>query len=153
MNLHKDYKQKTLFDHINQIKTEKSNDYYDNLSESEKKNFNQYLILIGLSMDKECINEISIISKYLNIIPNREFYKVCCDIIPYNKNFNRWIKSKKININDEILKFISKYYEISLSDACDYYHLMANSNNLNEVKNILSKYGLSDKEIKKISSI
>lgn len=153
MSFNKDYKQKSLFDHINQIKTEKRNDYYDNLSDEEKKNFNQYLILVGLSMDKEYINEISIISKYLNIIPNKQFYKICCDIIPYNKNFNKWIKSKKLNINNEALKFISKYYEISLSNAYDYYNLMLSTNNLNEIKNILSKYGLTDKQIKKMLSI
>lgn len=147
------YKSKSLFDHINEIKTQKRNDYYDLLNEQEKKNFNQYLILIGLSMNKNCIEEVSLIFKYINIIPNKQFYKICCDIIPYNNSFNKWIKSKKNKYNDELLILISKYYEISLNDASEYCDLMVNTNNTIEIKNILYKFGLNDKDIKKILNI
>jgi len=76
-------KSKSLFDHINEIREGKSENYYDELTEGEKKSFSQFVILIGLSMDKDCIDEIAVISKYVNIIPNKQFYKVCCVIIPY----------------------------------------------------------------------
>lgn len=150
MTSDKEYKQKSLFDHLNQIKTEKRIDYYDLLNEDEQKNFNQYLILIGLSMDKECIEEVSFISKYLYIVPNKQFYKICCDLIPYSKSFNKWIKSKKNKFDNKLLNLISKYYEISLNDSIEYCELMFNTNNLDKIENILSKFGLADKDIKKM---
>ena len=96
-------KGKSLFDHLNEIREGKSVDYYDSLTEQEKKTFNQYVILMGLSMDKECIEEVSYISKYLNLIPDKQFYKVCCDIIPYGKKFSKWIKSSKVKFDKEII--------------------------------------------------
>ena len=50
-------KSKSLFDHLNQIRGEKDETYYKLLTEDEKKGFNQYIILTGLSMDKSCIEE------------------------------------------------------------------------------------------------
>lgn len=146
------YAQKTLFDHINQIKTEKNINYYDSLNDVEKKNFNQYLILTGLSMNAKYIDEVSIISKYINIIPNKQFYKVCCDIIPYDKMFNKWIKSKKRKFNIELINYISRYYEVGMADATEYCELMFDKN-INNIKLILYKFGLTDKKIKEILDI
>lgn len=144
-----EYKQKTLFDHINQIKTEKNINYYNNLNEIDKKNFNQYLILTGLSMNENYIDEISYILKYVNTIPNIQFYKMCCDIIPYDKTFSKWIKSKKIKFNFELINYISKYYEIGIDDATEYCQIMYNKN-IDELKLILQKFGLDDKKIKQL---
>lgn len=142
-------KPKSLFDHLNEIRDKKRTNYYDDLTEQERKAFNQYVILMGLSMDKECISEISFLSKYLNLIPDKQFYKVCCDVIPYGKKFNKWIKNSKDKVNKEVLEKISSYYTIGTSDAKEYYYVMLNcEGGMNEVKNILSKYGLSDKQIK-----
>jgi hypothetical protein len=140
-------KQKGLFDHLNQIRGLKNPDYYDSLTEHEKKTFNQYVILMGLSMDKECIEEMSYLSKYLNIIPNRQFYRVCCDMVPYGKKFGKWIKNSKVKLNKELVTKIAEYFEIGISDARDYCEIMIESN-VDELKAILSKFGLSEKEIK-----
>jgi hypothetical protein len=144
-------KSKSLFDHINEIREGKSENYYDELTEGEKKSFSQFVILIGLSMDKDCIDEIAVISKYVNIIPNKQFYKVCCDIIPYGKKFCKWIKNSKHKINKELIDTISLYYEIGTDEASEYCELMMiEESGITEICNILTKYGKSDKEIKAI---
>jgi hypothetical protein len=136
---------KSLFDHLNQIREEKNPEYYMLLTEQEKKSFNQYMILMGLSMDSNCIEEISVISKYLELIPNNQFYKVCCDIIPRGRKFSKWIKRTKGIVDIEILRKISQYYEVSISIAREYYEVLAG---VDGISKILSKYGLTEKEIK-----
>jgi hypothetical protein len=144
-------KSKSLFDHINEIRENKTPDYYDNLTEEEQNQFNQFVILMGLSMDRDCINEIAIISKYLNIIPNKQFYKVCCDIIPRGKKYCKWIKNKKDKLDKELINILSLYYEIGKNDAIEYCEILMNSDNgIFDLTNILTKYGKSDKEIKAI---
>jgi len=141
-------KLKSLFDHLNQIRMDKSPDYYDNLTDVEKKGFNQYVILMGLSMDKSCIEEVSLLSKYLNIIPDRQFYKVCCDLIPTTKKFSKWIKNTTDKANSELVEYIAKYFEVGITDAKNYCNRMIETGNENEIVSILEKYGLTEKEIK-----
>jgi len=144
-------KSKSLFDHLSEIRERKNPDYYDNLTEGEKKTFNQYVILMGLGMDKDCIDEVSYISKYFNIVPDKQFYKICCDIIPYGKKFCKWIKNSKEKINKDLIDKISLYYEIGKDDAIEYCELMFNSETgLKAIVDILTKYGLTEKEIKVI---
>jgi len=141
-------KSKSLFDHLNQIRFGKDPNYYNELTESEKKGFSQFIILTGLSMDKTCIEEVSTISKYLNLIPNEHFYKLCCALIPSNQKFSKWIKNNTSKINSEVTEYVAKYYEIGKDDAHDYCELMMDCEEKTELINILSKYGLSEKEIK-----
>ena len=145
-------KPRSLFDHLSEIRETKNEDYYDSLSDEEKKSFNQYVILIGLSMDKECVDITALLSKYLNIIPDKQFYKVCCDLIPLGKKYSKWTKSTKDKINKEIVDKVALYYEVGKSDAVEYCECMFNSGDigLTEMKNILSKYGMTEKEIKGI---
>lgn len=143
----KEIKSKSLFDHINQIKRDKNPNYYDELTDQEIKGFNQYVILMGLSMNRECIDEVSYLSKYLNIIPNKQFYKMCCDVIPYDKKFHKWIKNTNEKINNEIVEKVAQYHEVGWEDARQYCDVLIDSN-IDELKNILSKFGLNDKEIK-----
>jgi hypothetical protein len=143
-------KYKSLFDHLNEICEGKRDDYYDNLLDIEKKNFNQYIILIGLSMNKDCIDEISYISKYTGIIPDKQFYKVCCDLLPLGKKFSKWIKNVN-SVNKELIAIVSLFYEIGKSDAIEYCDVMCNTElGILEITNILNKYGKTAKEIKEI---
>lgn len=145
-------KPKSLFDHLSEIREHKSEDYYDLLTDEEKKSFNQYIILIGLSMDKECIDITALLSKYLNIIPDREFYKVCCDLIPLGRKYSKWVKSGKDKINKELVDKVALYYEVGKADAVEYCECMYNSGEagMANIKSILSKYGMTEKEIKGI---
>jgi hypothetical protein len=143
-------KYKSLFDHLNEICEGKRDDYYDNLLDIEKKNFNQYIILIGLSMNKDCIDEISYISKYTGIIPDKQFYKVCCDLLPLGKKFSKWIKNVN-SVNKELIAIVSLFYEIGKNDAIEYCDVMCNTElGILEITNILNKYGKTAKEIKEI---
>lgn len=144
----------TLFDHLNQIREHKDPEYYKNLTDSERKGFNQYVILMGLSMDIECIDEVAYISKFLNIIPDNHFYRICCDLIPRGKKYCKWIKSSGSTVNSELLSKVCNHYKISTREAEEYCDiLMKTDSGLASLTTLLSKYGVSDKEIKKLISI
>jgi hypothetical protein len=144
-------KSKTLFDHINQIRNVKNEHYFDELTDAEKKGFNQYIILMGLSMDKDCIDEVASLYQYISIIPNRHFYKVCCDIFPRSSKFFKWIKNSGEKINTPVCKKIAEYYSVGLREANEYYIcMMASESGKLELRNLISKYGLTEKEVDKL---
>ena len=144
-------KSKGLFDHINHIREVKSPDYYDKLTVEEKKSFNKYVLLMGLSMDQSCIEEISYISKYFDSMPDRLFYTVCCDVVPHGRKFCKWIKANKQSINKELIQLIAKHYQISKSDSYDYCIMMIkNEKGLTDLIEVCKLYGKTEKELEKL---
>ena len=144
-------KSKGLFDHINHIRETKSADYYDNLSVEEKKSFNKYVLLIGLSMDQSCIEEIAYISKYFDSIPDKHFYKVCCDVVPLGRKFCKWIKPNKQSISKELIQLVASHYNVSKDDAYDYCKIsFKTENGISSLTDICKLYGKTDKELEKL---
>lgn len=144
-------KSKGLFDHINHIREVKSPDYYDKLSVEEKKSFNKYVLLMGLSMDQSCIDEIAYISKYFNSVPDRLFYKLCCDVVPHGRKFCKWIKANKRSVNKDLIQLISNHYKISKADSYDYCIMMINNEKgLTELVSVCKLYGKTEKELEKL---
>jgi len=146
-------KPRALFDHINEIRYGKSTDYYKELTDHEKKSFNPYMILVGLSMDRWCIQELGYVSPFINTLPPEIFYKVCCDLLPpkQRRGYFKWVKSSTPPVNKEILEKISMYYEVGLDDAKEYYfNMISNDVGIRELNLLLSKYGYTDKEIERL---
>lgn len=144
-------KSKGLFDHINHIREVKSPDYYDKLSVEEKKSFNKYVLLMGLSMDQSCIDEIAYISKYFNSVPDRLFYKLCCDVVPHGRKFCKWIKANKRSVNKDLIQLIANHYKISKADSYDYCIMMINNEKgLTELVSVCKLYGKTEKELEKL---
>ena len=140
-----------LFDHVNHIRKTQSPDYYDNLSEADRKSFNIFMILKFLSMDRSSIEYIAEISKYFEYIPARNFYQLCIAVTNRTNNFYPYIKSKSPKLNKDLVRYVSMWYEISTSEASDYCKiLMKNENGLSELTDICKAYGLTDKEVEKI---
>lgn len=141
-------KQRGLFDHLTAIRTTKNLDYYESLNESERKGFNHWLILHGLSMD---INLIPIVSKlwkdgYYDKIPSPLFYRVLVDMIPKTSQKLFWIKKNKKN-NTKLLQYLAEWYSISTREAEDYLTIFtANDAGYTELCKILERLGLNDKE-------
>lgn len=144
-------KEKGLFDHLNQIRTTKKIDYWNTLSDKEKKNFNHWMILFGLSQDESLIPLCSKLWKdgYYDKIPSPQFYTLLCQLVPYSNRKFAWNKVKKKNIN--LLKYISEWYSVSIREAQDYLSIfMLNDEGITELAKILEGCGLSDKEAEEI---
>ncbi len=145
-------KQKSLFDHLDSIRISKDPVYYDSLSESEKKGFNHWAILHGLSQD---INLIPLVSHlwqdgYYDKIPSALFYKILVDLVPKNSNRLYWTKKSK-KTNSTLVEYISKWYSISNRESETYVDIfMSNDDGINEMASILMGFGLSEKECEKM---
>jgi hypothetical protein len=120
--------------------------HYSKFARDDWKDFNQFMINRILSMNPNYLEVVDYISG-LKIDGNEKIYRVYCDIIPKsNKVFFSYIKSQAQNHNKELLKYISNYYLCGFNEASDYIDIMGED----EMKMLLEKYGLENKEINKL---
>jgi hypothetical protein len=136
----------TIFDWVKSIIDTKPS--WDSFNQEQQKLFNGFMINKILSMNPKYIDIVNYVQG-LNIQDNRKIYEVYCWFIPQSKNtYSPFIKSKnKETINDELLSKISQYFECSLNEAKEYISML----DKNIIKEILEKFGMDDKEIKKLN--
>lgn len=142
----------TLFDHLSFITDKKVS--WDSLSDVDKKSFSPYMINRFLSMNRDFIELVNEFQKYtIGTLESREVYKLYSDVLPKQKQFNKYIKGKKSDkYNPELVELIANHYLISEQVAVEYLDMLFETS-LNTVKEIVKKYGKSDKEISKLLKI
>lgn len=153
-------KTKGLFDHINHIQYVQDPNYYEDLSDSEKKTFKLFLILRGLSMNPSFVEYAAYLYKYLDIIPPEQFYKVIISLYPKHgyKEFYRWIKSKKDDGNESqnkktVLDLITKKYEVSEHQAKEYLNIFnSTKEGKDKLFELIMGFGFSEKEVENMIS-
>ena len=121
---------------------------WDDFTEDEQKKFSPFIINRWLSMDSEFIEIVNVFQKYaIGTLEPREVYKWYCDILPKGKRFNKYIKGKKSKKYDkELVDIISNYFECSKLQTNEYLELI----NKQELIEILEKYGMETKKIKRM---
>ena len=141
-----------LFGHLKEINERQDPNYWDTLDESSKKTFSNYMINKFLSMEKSFVEVVNIVQKYsVGILRPKEVYKLYINIIPKGGRFLRYVKGKKDGkYNKGLLEYISKYFEIGFQEAEDYVDVLFVSGKKDYLQEILQKYGLEKKEIKKL---
>ncbi len=138
-------KAKSLFDHLNQITKVQNQLYWDNLTESDKKTFSNYMINRFLSMKMEWTDFVNEIQKLK--LDSHMLYVVYSNVLPKSKQFLRYIKGKnQTNYNKQVIKKVSEYFEISQSESEDYLNLLSKE----QVRELVSKYGYTSKELKQM---
>lgn len=144
-------KSRGLFDHVKHIRQVQSPNYYDTLNETEQKSFNKYMILRVLSMDKNVIEEISYISKYMEVLPEKQLYKLLIKCIPKDYGFYPYIKKSTKEPNNTVIECICNKFKIGNKDAVDYYKLLiSNESGINELISLVEGFGFSQTEIEKL---
>lgn len=141
----------TLFDHIGGITDKKTP--WSQLSEMDRKSFSPYMINRFLSMSPDMIEFVNELQKYtISILSPREVYNLYLEILPKKKMFLKYIKGdSKEKYSDKLVEYVSKYYECSNTEAIQYLDIFySNEEYKNDLISIVQKFGLSDKEIKKI---
>ena len=139
----------SLFDHLSNITDKKTP--WDTLSEVDKKSFSPYMINRFLSMNSNYIELVNDFQKYaIGQLSPKEVYNFYFDVLPKTKQFNKYIKGKKEEkYNSELVELLSNHLVISKREVLEYLDMMFETN-LNTVKEILKKYGKTDKEITKL---
>ena len=136
----------TIFNWINEILVSKK--HWNEFTEDEQKKFSPFIINRWLSMDKDFLEIVNFFQKYsIGTLEPREVYKWYCGVLPKGKRFNKYIKGKKDKkYNTELIDMMTKHFECSKSQVKDYLDLIAK----NELIEILEKYGMNEKTIKRL---
>jgi len=132
-----------IFDWLKQITYEKQS--WDSFTEEDRVSFNPYMVHRFLSMNPEYIEFVNLIQN-IPYTEKEKIYKLYLYMIPKKNMFLKYIKSTKTKTKEELLQHLASYYECSLHEADEYYHMLHNDT----IKSILKKKGVDDKEIKKL---
>ena len=141
-----------LFDHVNQITKFRDPDYFDNLTDGDKKSFDHFKILKALSMNPVLLDQVKVLYRYFDTIPSKVFYKLLISYIPADSTYYPWIKSKK-QYKKELLKMVSKRFEVSDRQAEEYISLLSlTEEGVKSLVYICQEFGKSEKEIEELLS-
>lgn len=87
---------------------------------------------------------------YVQTLPHtekRQIHQLYCELIPKSSRYYfPYIKANKKEQNEDLLNYISSFYECSLEEAEDYIIILGKEG----IEDILNKLGLEDKQIKKL---
>ena len=142
-------KARNIFEHISGITDKKTP--WDVLSDIDKKSFTPYIINRWLSMNMDFIELVNELQRYtIGQISNEETYKLYYDILPKQKQFNKYIKGKKADkYNPALVELLSQHFLVSEAEAMEYIDMYQDTS-LNTLKEIIKKYGTTDKEVDKL---
>lgn len=144
-------KNRGLFDHVKHIRQVQKPDYYDSLNETERKSFSKYMILRVLSMDPNVIEEISLISKYMEVLPEKQLYTLLIQCLPKDFKFYPYIKKSTKDPNQTIIDCISKKFKVGSRDSTDYYNLLISTEGgIKELHSLVTSFGYSETEAEEL---
>ena len=141
----------TIFDHIANITYKKVP--WENLSELDQKSFSPYLINRWLSMNIGLIEIIDLFQQYtIGPLSRKHVYQLYYDILPAKKMFSKYIKGNKVDkYKPELVEFVRRTHMVSKREANQYLDIFLKDKiGIEFLKDLLKKYGKSDKEIKGI---
>ena len=136
-------KAKSLFDHIKQITDVQNPNYWDDISDVDKKSWSNYMVNRFLSMKMDWVDIVNEVQKYQ--MEPEMLYKVYTNIFPKGKQWLKYIKG------DKKMKYPKWVYETVANDAVEMYEISAGGQS--ELADILLKYGVDQKEIRKLGLI
>ena len=146
-------KKKSLFDHIKQITDVQNPNYWDDISDDDKKSWSNYMVNRFLSMKMDWVEIVNEIQRYP--LQPKELYKVYTDILPKKRQWLKYVKGdKKMKYPKWVYEIVAKHLEVSLREAAgavEMYEISAGGQS--ELADILGKYGVEQKEIRKLGLI
>lgn len=139
----------TIFDHLSNITDKKT--AWSKLSDEDKKSFTPYMINRWLSMNMDWVDLVNELQKYtIGLLSPEEVYKLYLDVLPKQKTYNKYVKgSKESKYSPELVELLSKHFLISEKEAVEYLELYT-GDRLLSLKEIVKKYGKTDKEVDKL---
>lgn len=109
------------------------------------------MIVRALSMDAAIVEEMAQLYQLFDKIPSPQFYQLLVALVPQDFRFYKWIKSRKMKHNKELLELVSKRFGVSKFEANDYVNLLLRSEEgQGELVNICRAFGLNEQEIEDI---
>jgi hypothetical protein len=145
-------KAKTLFDHINQITQIKNPNYWETLSDQDKKTWNNFMIIRYLGMIEEWVDMLSYLQPYIQDLPPQSLYKVLIEIIPKYKGFIKYISGEKVSkYEDWLVDLFVNHYNVSKKEVDSYLKILyIDDVGKSHIKELCQMYGVEEKKIKSL---
>ena len=142
-------KKKSLFDHINQITSVQNPDYWDEISDEDKKSWSNYMTHRFLSMKMEWVELVNELQKY-NLKP-QELYKLYTNILPKGKQWLKYTKGRNdMSHPNWLINVVVNHEQISKKEAIEYIDmLMLTEGGMLELGELSRKWGVEETKIKK----
>ena len=142
-------KKKSLFDHIKQITDVQSPNYWDEISDEDKKSWSNYMVNRFLSMKMEWVELVNELQKY-NLQP-KELYKLYTNVLPKGKQWLKYIKRRnQMEHPNWLINIVANHEEISKKEAVEYIDmLMLTEGGMLELGELSRKWGIEENKIKK----
>lgn len=138
-----------LFDWLKEVNHNKRD--WNAFSESDQKAFQPYMINRFLSMNEALVEIVNYFQKYsISLLKPKVVYKFYASLIPKNKRFHRYIKSKtKSQYDGWLVDLFNKHFQQSSKQTEEYLGLMMKTQQGKEhLLSILTRYGTEEKKIK-----
>lgn len=134
--------EKTIFDWLNDITLRKVP--WDDQTDRDRKRFGGYMTNRWLSMHSDYLELVSECQPVTSRMDGREVYNFYIDLLPKRKFFAKYIKPSG-GSSDKLVNFVSTKLGIGYLDAVEFLDGQSEVN----IKNLLSEFGISDKDIKR----
>tara|TARA_R100000030_G_scaffold99961_4_gene91977 strand:- start:43 stop:552 length:510 start_codon:yes stop_codon:yes gene_type:complete len=142
-------KKKTLFDHIKQITSVQSPNYWEEISDEDKKSWSNYMTHRFLSMKMEWVELVNELQKY-NLKP-KDLYKLYTNVLPKGKQWLKYTKGRnQMEYPNWLINVVAIDMEVSkkeAKEAIDMYYLTEGG--MAELGQIARKWGVEPKKIEK----
>ena len=141
-------KKKSLFDHINQITAVQNPNYWEEISEEDKKSFSNYMVNRFLSMKPEWIELVNELQKY-NLKP-KELYKLYTNVLPKGKRWLKYTKGRNsMDYPEWLINIMRNNDESSRKEAIEAIDmLMLTEGGMMELGETARKWGIEERKIK-----
>ena len=142
-------KKKSLFDHIKQITSVQIADYWNTLSEEDKKSWSNYMVHRFLSMKMDWVELVNELQRY-NLKP-KELYKIYTNILPKGKQWLKYIKRRNQKEHPNwLINIVPKDMEVSKKEAYEAVDMyMLSEGGILELREICVKWGVEPKKLEK----
>lgn len=145
-------KKKSLFDHLKAVTQFQDPDYFDKISDEDKKSWSNYMILRFCSMNDDLLPLVADLQPLVQSLEPELFYKTFIGLIPNKNYYAKYVKAKGVTTYEPwLVELISKEYEVSKLEAEDYLQILyATKPGKKMIKYICEKYATDPKQITKL---
>jgi|TARA_B100001094_G_scaffold332759_1_gene406332 Ni,Fe-hydrogenase III component G len=142
-------KKKSLFDHIKQITAVQSPNYWEEISDEDKKTWSNYMVHRFLSMKMEWVELVNELQKYN--LESKDLYKLYANVLPKGKQWLKYIKGEKRMEHPQwLINLVSLHMKNSRKEAYDAVEMyMLTEGGMLELAELCKKYGVEPKKIEK----
>lgn len=142
---------KSLFEHLKAVTTYQDPNYWETLSDGDKKTWSNFMIQRFLSMNPDLIGLVTEIQQYTETLSPKEFYLCYIGLIPSGNYYTKYIKGKMDGKYEKsLVELIKQDYGCSKNEALDYCEILYSTKPGREhIKYIAEKYGTEKKMITK----